>query len=490
MHLDSGFKTRKVAIVKVAIFAVLFGAMVVGFIALTAPVAAQPLLSQLVQLGQETQASHEARVITQILARETGDQVELVVTGTKLLTYQLRQDPETQSLLFEFPDAALPPDFAAPAVANEFIKQVEVREDKAARKVTIVVTLAQPASPQVYLSPDAKEVLIQFTKGTSQIAQTVQTAQIGQSPQLAQTTATSEDQTGPPNAATSTASSFQVFPLVYADPEAVAGILKRLIPYGENKVQVEKGRHAIVVADLPAEALAGVRQLLAEVDKPLPQVFIDAQILEINSDAISNLGVGLSNALLTTATEQSETFGQVPMEIQPFVRSPIAISATLNMLKAQGKARVLANPRVTTMDGEEASVVTGERIPIFVTETNGNQTFQIKQDIVAGIELKITPRVNEGEIITTRIRTEVSNITGVTSAGYPTTSSREATTIIRVKAGETIVIGGLLEDRTIKQTSKLPLLGDIPFLGRLFSSVRQENKQTELFIFITPYLVK
>ncbi|MCL4515064.1 MAG: hypothetical protein M1379_05700 [Firmicutes bacterium] len=225
-------------------------------------------------------------------------------------------------------------------------------------------------------------------------------------------------------------------------------------------------------------------------DKPLPQVFIDAQILEINSDAISNLGVGLSNALLTTATEQSETFGQVPMEIQPFVRSPIAISATLNMLKAQGKARVLANPRVTTMDGEEASVVTGERIPIFVTETNGNQTFQIKQDIVAGIELKITPRVNEGEIITTRIRTEVSNITGVTSAGYPTTSSREATTIIRVKAGETIVIGGLLEDRTIKQTSKLPLLGDIPFIGRLFSSVRQENKQTELFIFITPYLVK
>ncbi len=469
MHLDSRSKTREVAI-----FALLFGVVVFGFNALTAPVAAQPLLSQLVQLGQETQTSHEARVITRILARGTGDQVELVVTGTKLLTYQLRQDSEAPNLLFEFPDAALPSDFAAPAVANEFIKQVEVREDKAARKVTIVATLAQPASPQVYLSPDAKEVLIQFAKVSSQTAQAAQTAQA---------TIASASQA-------STPATFQVFRLVYADPEAVAGILKRLIPYGENKVQVEKGRHAIVVADLPAEALAGVKQLLAEVDKPLPQVFIDAQILEINSDAISNLGVGLSNALLTTATEKSETFGQVPMGIQPFVRSPIAISATLNMLKAQGKARVLANPRVTTMDGEEASVVTGERIPIFVTETNGNQTFQIKQDIVAGIELKITPRVNEGEIITTRIRTEVSNITGVTSAGYPTTSSREATTIIRVKAGETIVIGGLLEDRTIKQTSKLPLLGDIPLIGRLFSSVRQENKQTELFIFITPYLVK
>lgn len=407
-------------------------------------------------------------MITQIQAREMVDRVELVIKGTKLLTYQFRKDPEAQSLVFEFPDAVLAQDFAAPAIASEIIKELEVREDKPARKVIIVVALAKPVIHQVYLSSDAREVFIQVTASPSQ----------------------AEHPTATTATAATTQSNFQVFPLVYADPEAVASILKRLIPYGENKVQVEKGRHAIVVADLPDETLAGVQQFLAEVDKPLPQVFIDAQILEINSDAASNLGLGLSNALLTTATEQSESFGQVPMGIQPFVRSPIAISATLNMLKAQGKARVLANPRVTTMDGEEASVVTGERIPIFVTETNGNQTFQIKQDIVAGIELKITPRVNEGGIITTRIRTEVSNITGVTSAGYPTTSSREATTIIRVKAGETIVIGGLLEDRSIKQTSKLPLLGDIPFLGRLFSSVRQENKQTELFIFITPYLVK
>ncbi|MGE5576720.1 MAG: type II secretion system protein GspD [Syntrophothermus sp.] len=437
-------------------------------VATTKPVVAQPLLSQLIQSGQGNQTAQELRVITQIQAREMVDRVELVIKGTKLLTYQFRKDPEAQSLVFEFPDAVLAQDFAAPAIASEIIKELEVREDKPARKVIIVVALAKPVIHQVYLSSDAREVFIQVTASPSQ----------------------AEHPTATTATAATTQSNFQVFPLVYADPEAVASILKRLIPYGENKVQVEKGRHAIVVADLPDETLAGVQQFLAEVDKPLPQVFIDAQILEINSDAASNLGLGLSNALLTTATEQSESFGQVPMGIQPFVRSPIAISATLNMLKAQGKARVLANPRVTTMDGEEASVVTGERIPIFVTETNGNQTFQIKQDIVAGIELKITPRVNEGGIITTRIRTEVSNITGVTSAGYPTTSSREATTIIRVKAGETIVIGGLLEDRSIKQTSKLPLLGDIPFLGRLFSSVRQENKQTELFIFITPYLVK
>ncbi|MCL4515349.1 MAG: hypothetical protein M1379_07170, partial [Firmicutes bacterium] len=200
------------------------------------------------------QPVQEQRIVTQVVARETAEHIELVVKGTKLLTYQLRQDrvgetsdqSPAQNLLFEFPDAALAPDFAAPAVANEFIKQVEVREDQAARKVTVVATLAQPASPLVYLSPDAKEVLIQFTKVSSQSAQTDQAVQTVQA-------------TTPSTSQALTPSPFQVFPLVYADPEAVAGILKRLIPYGENKVQVEKGRHAIVVADLPTEALAGVR---------------------------------------------------------------------------------------------------------------------------------------------------------------------------------------------------------------------------------------
>ncbi len=286
------------------------------------------------------------------------------------------------------------------------------------------------------------------------------------------------------------AAGFHTFFLRYAEPQSVADILKRLLPYGDNKVQVENESHAIVVRDVDPELLAEIQAFIAEVDKPLPQVFLDAQIVEINADDVSKLGISTGSTLPVTFSEKTETYGSVQMPLQPIVRTPLSLTMTLDALKGDGKARVLANPRVTTMDGVEAAVITGERFPIFVTETNGNQTFTIKQDIVAGIELRITPRVNEGDMITTKIRTQVSSITGVTSAGYPTTSTREATTTIRVRAGETIVIGGLKETREIKQATRIPILGQIPWIGRLFSSERVETRESELFIFVTPYLIK
>jgi general secretion pathway protein D len=93
-------------------------------------------------------------------------------------------------------------------------------------------------------------------------------------------------------------------------------------------------------------------------------------------------------------------------------------------------------------------------------------------------------------MITTKINTEVTSITGTTSEGYPTTSTREVETTVQAASGQAIVIGGLLEKRTIESTDKIPLLGDIPLLGRVFSNVRSEEKETNLWVIITPYLIE
>jgi type II secretory pathway component GspD/PulD (secretin) len=134
--------------------------------------------------------------------------------------------------------------------------------------------------------------------------------------------------------------------------------------------------------------------------------------------------------------------------------------------------------------------VTAERIPYFITEVQANYTYITKQEFTAGVVLNITPRVNDDGKITTRIQTNVSSITGTTPQGYPKTSSRDVETSLRVMAGQTIIIGGLLEDRMINTTNGVPGLSDIPFLGRLFRTERVEKKQMELFIFITPYLLE
>lgn len=283
-------------------------------------------------------------------------------------------------------------------------------------------------------------------------------------------------------------SGFTTVRLRYADAERTALLLRRLIPYGDSQIQVDERLNTLIL-DRHMDRFEDVYELLANLDRPRAQIVIDARIVEVHADAASQLGLSVSGTAGTTFREKTEFFGEVPLPLQPFVRSPLSINATINLLVGEGSATVLANPRVATVDGEPALVKTEERIPIFVTETSGNQTFRVRQDIVAGIELQITPRINEDDLISTTIETRVASITGTTAEGYPTTSSREAQTNVRVRSGETIVIGGLLERRALLHEEKIPGLGHIPIIGRVFSTVRQSERETELFIIVTPYLL-
>jgi type II secretory pathway component GspD/PulD (secretin) len=283
-------------------------------------------------------------------------------------------------------------------------------------------------------------------------------------------------------------SGYEMVYLRYGEAESLANLLRRLASGGERAIQVED-RLNVLVIDRTIERYEEVLELIASLDQPGEQILIDAQIVELRDDAASQLGIDFPSSITMSTAEDSGHEQMVPFPFQTFLRSPIEISATLDLLKGDGRADILANPRVATLGGVPAVVQTQERFPIIVTQTSGSNTYQTKQDIVGGISLSITPRHNGAGEITTVIETDVTTITGTTKEGYPTTSSRNVSTTVRVRSGQAIVIGGLQERRDIVHDDKVPLLGDIPLLGLLFTNRRTETTRTDLYVIVTPYLI-
>jgi len=164
----------------------------------------------------------------------------------------------------------------------------------------------------------------------------------------------------------------------------------------------------------------------------------------------------------------------------------LGLNAQLNLLAQDGKAAILAEPQLSTRSGSKADFLAGGEIPYSVVTNNGVHILFKPY----GIKLEITPRVDRNGVIRAAIKSEVSSIDrSITTAGGPALLSRQTNTEFNLRAGETIVLSGLLQRDTSTDADKLPFLGDIPVLGALFRSKRYQNKETELVVFVTPSLI-
>jgi type II secretory pathway component GspD/PulD (secretin) len=176
------------------------------------------------------------------------------------------------------------------------------------------------------------------------------------------------------------------------------------------------------------------------------------------------------------------------LALGPFARtSPLSLTLGLNLLKANGAAETLARPRVTTLDGVQAQLNATQSFPVVVSSSDGQESVQ---NITTGIQLTFLPKISPNGMIEAELSISVSTPTGITSQKVPTFSSREASTTVRVANGEQIVIGGLYEKRELKEEQKVPILGDIPILGALFTSTSIEERETDLVIVVTPRIVE
>jgi general secretion pathway protein D len=168
----------------------------------------------------------------------------------------------------------------------------------------------------------------------------------------------------------------------------------------------------------------------------------------------------------------------------------------LNALSTDTEANILSTPSLLTLDNNEASITVGQEVP-FVTgrytstgnTTNPSSPFQTIERQDVGITLKVTPHINEGDSLILELEQEVSSLTGASSSDL-ITNQRKINTSVMAQDGETIVLGGLVKDDVQESVQKVPLLGDIPFLGRLFRSNNTKITKTNLLVFIRPTIIR
>ena len=356
----------------------------------------------------------------------------------------------------------------------------------------IVMTLAEAGSFNVVLDPQLKNNIIDFhLKGaTLQEALILLSnafdlgfARVGQSLYI-----TSKDKI---RAESVTSSIVRLKNLNVTEAEH---LVKGLI----DEVNVSEETNSLVLVGTPNEIIE-VQKLLARMDTPQPQVLLEAKIIEINKDALDKLGVDWSDSIEvsfqegTRLAEPTNTLnpGREVFEIYKFDRTPIMFDAVIHMLENDNKAKVLSNPRITTLNNKEAEIFVGDRIPYAITTVaSGVATTEVRFE-EPGIRLIITPSIIDEDFVEIKIEPEVSYIYSFRGPDdqYPWVKKREAVAYVRVRNNQPFIIGGLLNQEDKKNLYKVPFLGDIPLLGNLFKYESATSTNNELIISVTPKVI-
>ncbi len=243
-------------------------------------------------------------------------------------------------------------------------------------------------------------------------------------------------------------------------------------------------------------AIRLAKGLIDQLDVEQKLVVLDTEILEVDENAAKNLGLSFSTPVLSTTlsetTPNSPDGGTPPpfLQFQPLTRSPISFGLNLNLLIQSGKGRVLADPRITTISGRTATIRAGDNIAILTTTGGGTGTVATTQlqTFQTGVTLDITPVVNAGNFITVALHPTVNSLSGV-SNGIPQISTRDTQTTVAMREDQTLVIGGLIQDTTTTTSTKIPLLGDLPLIGKAFRNDSYNRQRNELIITVTPHVV-
>jgi type II secretory pathway component GspD/PulD (secretin) len=238
------------------------------------------------------------------------------------------------------------------------------------------------------------------------------------------------------------------------------------------------------------------KELIQKIDRTPPLVVLDTEILEIDESDAKNLGLLLPQAVLSTTFSEVAPVANAAGNTQQFLkgqaitRTPLQLNAQLNLLVQKGSARVLADPRITTLSGRTATIRDGDTIGILTTTGGGVGTITTTQlqTFQTGVTLDITPIVTQNGEINVSLHPIVNSLSGIVN-GVPQISTRDTQTTVHLLDNQTLVIGGLIQENSARTDNKIPIIGDIPLIGGLFRNSQLNATRNELIIVVTPHIV-
>jgi general secretion pathway protein D len=233
--------------------------------------------------------------------------------------------------------------------------------------------------------------------------------------------------------------------------------------------------------------VVGIGSLAVGVNQARDRTIVDTITTTSNGDTVV---VPTEKTQLGDFTSLASLLGGVNGLLTGVVKGGWA--AVVQAVSTDTNSNVLATPHLTTLDNEEAFFIVGQEVPIITGSTTGSSNsnpFQSVDRKEVGIKLKVTPQINEGDAVQLTIEQEVSSLSGATSVDV-LINKREIKTTVIVDDGGTIVLGGLIDEDVQESVSKVPLLGDIPFIGNLFKSTTTSKRKRNLMVFIRPTIVR
>ncbi|MFH1022160.1 MAG: secretin N-terminal domain-containing protein [Planctomycetota bacterium] len=284
--------------------------------------------------------------------------------------------------------------------------------------------------------------------------------------------------------------------------EALKDLLENFVS-PEGMIQASRAMNILIVSDAK-DTMAMLQQTVEALDRPIPQVLVEARVVEVTLDSdleyeINHLfshpagggtsfGQTIGTKLTTPGSNPNPEMGAL-INVRPWATDTRQLDNYIRLLITKGKAKILSSPNLIVSAGNEASIITGEEVPIqsaTVVSGSVSTTTQFKS---VGIKLLVTPLQITHTSALLDVNPEVSTVTGYTAPGTtgvsnPIVAVRNCKTVLELKDGEVLTIGGLLKNEDRSVLRKVPGLGDIPILGHLFRARRDQQVKTQLVFFL------
>ena len=291
----------------------------------------------------------------------------------------------------------------------------------------------------------------------------------------------------------------RVFSLSYASASDIDRVVQGLLSPIGRSVAVEsdskdkrRTREQVIVEDLP-DSIARIERYVSQADQPPRQVLIEAQVLKVDLKNECRHGVDFEQLVnVANADITLKSAGFANPSASPALLLGIngtEMDALIELIQLTTDAKTLARPKVLAVNGQEARVQIGEQLGYFITTTTQTSTLQNVEFLDVGIVLNVTPIIgDDGQVLMT-VKPEVSSGTVNPATGLPEEETTEVETTVLLGDGQGMIIGGLIQEQDVDTQSKIPLLGDLWAVGKLFQKTTVTRERSEIIVALTPRIL-